>query len=190
MTYERSACRTGDNCVHCGYEHRDHSIATGKCPPGSNINQRKDTAAVKAFKVGFATNPKDALGTAKVPLSAVPPAAIIHTANAFRDGDAKYGPYNWRQNRVKASIYVDAALRHILSWFDGEDHASDSGVHHLGHAMACLAILLDAYEAGALEDNRPPPGQTTNLLRNLSEKYVAKKVEEEMFNDLADEIPF
>lgn len=71
------------------------------------------------------------------------------------DGATKYGAYNWRNKSVSASIYIDAAKRHLDLWFEGQEFASDSKVHHLGHALACCAILLDAQECGRLIDDRP-----------------------------------
>ena len=112
-----------------------------------------------------AINPKDVLGLAKVSLSKVPSAGLIHEALAMRDGAAKYGPHNWRKKNVIASVYVDACLRHIFAWFDGEENAQDSGVHHLGHARACLGILLDAMETNSLSDDRPAPGAAARLLK-------------------------
>jgi len=125
-------------------------------------------------------NPKDRMGIAKLPiLSVVPAASIIHEAAALRygahqaprkDGGAGYGPYNWRTTDVRASIYVDAAIRHVMDWWDGEDIAADSGVHHLGHAKAGLGILLDALEIGRLVDDRPPRGAAAALLDKLKKK--------------------
>ena len=43
---------------------------------------------------------------------------------------------------------------HLNAWAEGEEAAPDSGVHHLGHARACLGILLDAQETGNLIDDR------------------------------------
>ena len=74
---------------------------------------------------------------------------------AMMDGAEKYGPYNWRKISVRASIYIDAAKRHLDAWFEGQECASDSKVHHLGHALACCAILLDAQACGRLIDDRP-----------------------------------
>jgi hypothetical protein len=74
---------------------------------------------------------------------------------AMMDGAKKYGPYNWRAKKVVASIYIDAAMRHLATWFEGQETASDSKVHHLGHAIACCAILLDAQATGNLVDDRP-----------------------------------
>ena len=100
-------------------------------------------------------NPKDLLGVKNVSLTKLPPVAVLHAAHALMNGATKYGPYNWRDKAVRASIYVDACERHLNAWLDGEEDAPDSGVHHLGHAIACLAILLDAQEAGKLLDDRP-----------------------------------
>lgn len=100
-------------------------------------------------------NPKDLFGLQKISLCKVSPIAWLHCAHAMMNGADKYGPYNWRDKPVIASIYVDASLRHVLAWFLGEEVADDSHVHHLGHAMASESILLDAQEAGVLIDDRP-----------------------------------
>jgi len=110
-------------------------------------------------------NPKDKIGATKPDLSLVPPAALLHTASAMMDGAAKYGPYNWRENKVKARVYVAAAMRHLQQFLDGEDIDPTSGVHHLGHASACCAILLDARETGNLADDRPLPGAAGAMVR-------------------------
>jgi hypothetical protein len=101
------------------------------------------------------TNPKDMIGVTKVSISAIPPTALLHEAQALMDGEKKYGTRNWRTAPVQARIYLDACFRHLYAWMEGEEYAEDSGVHHLGHARACLAILIDAAETGNLVDNRP-----------------------------------
>ena len=83
---------------------------------------------------------------------------MFHLGKAMSDGMRKYGKMNYREKKVSSSIYYDATLRHLMSWYDGEQFAPDSGVHHLGHAMACMAILLDAEALGQLNDDRPIPG--------------------------------
>lgn len=108
-------------------------------------------------------NPKTAAGSLKVPLHLVPPSATHYLALAFKDGAAKYGPYNWREKGVSATVYYAAALRHLGAWFDGEDMSRDALVHHLGHVMACCAIVLDAASVGKLNDDRPPHGAAADL---------------------------
>jgi len=102
------------------------------------------------------SNPKDRLAVSKAPLWLVPVAAAANCALALLDGMIKYGLTNWRQESVAASVYVGAAQRHIGKWFDcREDFDKDSGIHHLGHAMACIAIVLDAEAQDCLVDDRP-----------------------------------
>ena len=131
-------------------------------------NQNQAPQATPAQPLG--TNPKDLLGIKKVQLNLVPPSSIIYQALAMEDGARKYGPYNWRQNKVIASIYVAAAMRHLHSWLDGEECASDSGKPHLAHALACLGIIVDAKETGNLVDDRPLPGSASRLISELEQK--------------------
>lgn len=130
-------------------------------------------------------NPKSRIGIKKVQLHLVPPAATIHEALAMADGAAKYGPYNWRENKVAASVYISAAQRHLAAYLDGERVAGDSGVHHLGHARACLGIILDAEETGNLVDDRPCPGAAAEMLARYVETGEAPQ---ELRNAMANTI--
>ena len=118
-------------------------------------------------------NPKDLPGNKKVPVGAVLPVAIAHEACAMLDGELKYGYRNWRERKVIARIYIDACKRHLDAWEEGEEYAQDSGVHHLGHARACLGILLDAQETGNLIDDRAP-GVFSRVAAKL-EEWVSKR---------------
>lgn len=118
-------------------------------------------------------NPKTTIGMKKPGISSVPPSALIHLGRAMADGRRKYGAMNWRDKCVTASVYYDAAMRHLMAWFDGEQFARDSGVHHLGHAMACLAIVLDAEAAGNFNDDRPKPGAFADLIDQFTQKETA-----------------
>ncbi len=60
---------------------------------------------------------------------------------------------------VLASTYYSALQRHINAWMEGENLDPDSGVPHLGHALACLAILVDAQMTGQLTDDRNYRGE-------------------------------
>lgn len=123
-------------------------------------------------------NPKDLFGNKKVSFTKIPATALAHCALAMMDGAEKYGPYNWRDKPVIASIYIDAAVRHLLDYFEGQREAKDSMTHHLGHAMACCAILLDAEANGCLIDDRPicgNPNLLDDLLVNLSAVIVERR---------------
>lgn len=103
-------------------------------------------------------NPKTQFGLAKTPMHLVPAAAVRGMAEAFANGAEKYGPYNWREKKISSTVYYAACLRHLTDWFDRIDEgdvAPDSKVHHIKHAMACLAMILDTIGSELLNDNRP-----------------------------------
>lgn len=107
---------------------------------------------------------KAAQAALKPQLQAIPPVASREMAAALQNGiDKGYGPWNWRGDPVKLSVYLGAMKRHIDAIVDGEDHASDSGVHHLGHVMASCAIILDAEMCGTLIDDRILPPSKVSL---------------------------
>jgi hypothetical protein len=139
---------------------------------GGFVDARTDAQIAKMD----VTNPKDLVGAKKVSISKLPAVAILHASHAMMHGANIYGSYNWRSKKVQAEIYIDAALRHITSWNEREECATDSNVHHLGHAMACLAILLDAQETGNLVDNRPPQSKAyPEALARLNEVIARTK---------------
>jgi hypothetical protein len=123
-------------------------------------------AVVQASSDG--ENPKDRIGVRKPPLHLIPPAAEIMESVVMGLGAKKYGAFNWRSTNVKASVYVAAARRHLLQWFDGQNDDPESGVSHLAHARACLGILLDALATGHLADDRPVAGAGAQLIEQLT----------------------
>lgn len=139
--------------------------------------------------VARSPNPKDLLGILKPPMSLVPPAAVIWEAMAMKFGaygiDAEgkqvrpqgYGPYNWREHPVLASVYIDALERHMARVKDQGCgvKAADSLVLDLAHARACLGILIDALEAGCLIDDLRRDGPAGRLLDQLTLKPKPKE---------------
>lgn len=126
----------------------------------------EDPRGAPYFRVAYPeANPKAVMGHRKVPmLSVIPPVALVALGEAMRygayespraDGTHGYGLYNWREQPVSASTYVDAAVRHLLQWWDGEDDDAGSKICHLSHALASLAILIDATANGNCLDDRP-----------------------------------
>lgn len=100
-------------------------------------------------------NPKSRAAADKPTFHAIPPSALQELGKAMLDGKNKYGLMNFRESSIAASVYYDAIQRHLQDWWDGEDFAPDSGVHHLGHIMACCACYLDAMVQDTAIDDRP-----------------------------------
>lgn len=90
----------------------------------------------------------------KPPMALIPPAGEVHEALAMANGQVKYGTHNYLQGGLTALQLLSAAKRHINAFIQGEEIAADSGVHHLGHARACLGMLLQLQALGTLVDDR------------------------------------
>jgi hypothetical protein len=118
------------------------------------------------------SNPKDILGSTRAPLSMVSAAGQVEESLAMYEGAVKYGKWNYRAIGVRVSVYLDAALRHLMRYNNGEDRDPKTGVHHLGYARACMGIILDALNMGKLTDDRPPMSPATVALLDAAEARV------------------
>jgi hypothetical protein len=104
---------------------------------------------------GFtSTDPKGSAGAAKPQLHLVPAVLTEQAAAALATGATRYGIRNFRATKVRASTYVSALMRHLDAWREGEDLDPESGLSHLAHVAANVAILLDTAKHGTLEDDR------------------------------------
>jgi hypothetical protein len=127
------------------------------------------------------SNPKDLIGSTKPGISAIPLPVLYMLGAAMTEG-TKYGRHNYRVVGVRASVYFDAAFRHMADYWEGQTTDPDSGLPHLAKAMACFAIILDADENEMLTDDRPPAmkkgwmkraqARTTQVLANIKGKVL------------------
>ena len=98
----------------------------------------------------------------KPPMSMLPGAALVAVAEVLDFGAQKYGRDNWRQG-FSYSRLVDAMLRHIYAFQEGEDYDPETGLNHIAHA-ACCALFLLHYTENAVGtdpgDDRPNTNQS------------------------------
>lgn len=153
---DRPGPKVGDRKTIDGKEHM-YVMGTVAPEPGMN-----NPAGSKP------TNPKDLIGTDKVPLSLVPGTSVAYQALGHLEGHLKYGKTNWRVGKVKFTIYIDAMLRHIEKLLDGEWADQQSKVPHLSSILASAGIIVDAYEKGVLVDDRPIQGTASETIDRLS----------------------
>lgn len=73
----------------------------------------------------------------------VPPLALQEMVKVLTFGAQKYEPNNWQKVPESKSRYFDALERHVWAWKMGEVLDPESGIHHLAHAMCCLAFLYE-----------------------------------------------
>ena len=100
-------------------------------------------------------NPKDAIGSTKPPITTVPMNVMSELGVAMMEGSIKYGKHNYRVSPVRASVYVDAAWRHLSKWWEGEDIDPDSELSHVIKAIASLTVIRDAMMQDSWCDDRP-----------------------------------
>jgi hypothetical protein len=100
---------------------------------------------------------KDAIGDLNKPrLSLIPKRALWALGGALTYGEVHYGSHNWRKG-ISISYLIDAALRHINEFNDGENIDVKSQNHHLGNAMANLAMAIELSETNVAMDDRYKP---------------------------------
>jgi len=122
------------------------------------------------------SNPKDSVGTKKVPFSTVSAPVVAEIGLAMLEGARKYGRHNYRAIGVRASVYYDACKRHLDAWWEGEDIDPDSGLNHIIKALACLVVLRDSMRMGNWVDDRPPkvPSGWVQELNKKAEEIIKK----------------
>ncbi len=119
------------------------------------------------------SNPKDAVGTRKAPMSVVPAQPLMELGLALAEGARRYGRHNYRAAGVRASVYYDAARRHLMAWWEGQDVDPDSGLSHLVKVMACMTVLRDSQLRANWTDDRPPAALNPNWIAELNIKAAA-----------------
>lgn len=114
------------------------------CQPPKQDNSRKPS------------NPKDMAGVRKAPMSTVSQLVLAEVGVGMLEGALGYGRHNYRVVGVSASVYFDAANRHLRSWWEGEDIDPKSGLSHITKAITSLIVLRDAMIMEKFTDDRPP----------------------------------
>lgn len=146
--------------------HRDAENPYGPIAEAADYIEPPASCAPLSFEAGGSrpvavkdSNPKDNVGSRKPGISAIPCKPLQEAGLALSYGGMKYGRSNWRSIGVRASVYYDAAMRHLMAWWEGEDidpvEKGGSGLPHLAHAIAGLMVYRDAELAGMVTDDRP-----------------------------------
>jgi hypothetical protein len=122
------------------------------------------------------TNPKDAVGVRKVPISTIPMGPVLEAGLAMLEGARKYGRHNYRVSGVRASVYFDAVVgRHLIPWWEGEDLDPDSALSHITKAIAGLLVLRDSMLSENWVDDRPPHGKVDLKTMNRKASGIIDK---------------
>ena len=89
------------------------------------------------------TSPKEEkamkFDSGKLQYSLIPPEIKLYLAEILTFGAKKYAPDNWKKIDVKR--YYDAFERHMNAFQLGEENDSESGMHHLKHALTNMVFI-------------------------------------------------
>jgi len=78
----------------------------------------------------------------KIRLSLFPLNTLRSILAVLEFGASKYSENNWMKVRGGEERYFDAAIRHLISWKEGEWLDKESKLPHLAHASCCCIFLL------------------------------------------------
>lgn len=126
---------------------------------------KKSKATVKA------TNPKDAIGIKKVPMSCLSSQAIALVADAYYEENLR--PIDQIGDPVLTE-HFDAATAHLMLFWEGFD--DDWRVPHLARAMAHTMVIRGAELDGTLDDDRENTDDQGVYIAELNAK-AAKIIE-------------
>lgn len=87
-------------------------------------------------------------------LSLLPTHAIMEAAGVMTFGAQKYGDKNWMQGDMRVTRLWDAAVRHMVAFFHGEDTDPESGKSHLAHAICNMSMIHEIIRIGCGQDDR------------------------------------
>jgi hypothetical protein len=72
----------------------------------------------------------------------IPGRVLLAIGEVLAFGVKKYGVDNWKLVPDSRRRYLDALMRHMAAWSDGERLDQESGLPHLAHACTCVVFLL------------------------------------------------
>lgn len=79
----------------------------------------------------------------KTDYSLLPLKSLKEVTEVLGMGAIKYSRDNWRYVEDRENRYWAAAMRHMISWKEGDKQDDESGKNHLAHAVCCLMFLSE-----------------------------------------------
>lgn len=86
-------------------------------------------------------------------MSLIPSRPLMLVAQVLTKGAIKYDAHNWRKG-MEWSRLIDATLRHILAFKEGEDLDPETGLPHTTHAICGLLFLTEYMFTHKNKDDR------------------------------------
>ena len=108
---------------------------------------------------------------AKPRLGLVPPYPLLVLAQLFTKGTQKYADRNWEAGMPWERVY-NAAGRHLLKFWLGEDDDPETGLPHMSSVAWCAFVLMEYARTHPELDDRPgyTAAQRASMLAEVEAK--------------------
>lgn len=107
----------------------------------------------------------------KLRLDLIPFASMMGMATVLTDGASRYGDRNWEKG-ISWSRVFGALLRHLFAWWFRIDLDEKSKLHHLNHALCCLAFLRHYTMFNLDKDDRPHYAHGPKVVKTLLDSFL------------------
>lgn len=92
----------------------------------------------------------------KVQMELLSPKALEEIAEILTFGAKKYAPWNYLKGEgLSYSRVYGSLIRHMTSWYKGEELDEETQKSHLAHAGCCIMMLIDLKNKENSIDDRP-----------------------------------
>jgi len=132
-----------DDCSY-SYEELPSGIVSSKYVIAYKLIEEKEKEKQPSIESRILAEKVGAKHDAGKPLyNLIPVHAEAELVDVLTFGATKYAPNQWRNVENATERYTAAAMRHLAAYRMGETHDTESGKHHLAHAMCCLAFIIE-----------------------------------------------
>lgn len=110
----------------------------------------------------------------KLRLDLMPFTSMMGMATVLTDGASRYGDRNWEKGISWGRVF-GALLRHLFAWWFRIDLDEKSRLHHLDHALCCLAFLRHYTIFNQDKDDRPYYADGSEIAKNFLNLFLPGK---------------
>lgn len=120
--------------------------------PKTYTNMTTDIAKYNLLRSEMNTAPGELTELPKTPVkhdqtktnwNLLPWDAVEEVVKVLEFGASKYSPHNWKDGGgFKWTRVFNSTMRHLTSWYRGEDRDPETGLSHLAHCCCNILFLL------------------------------------------------